>query len=334
MNKTLNKSRGQVAVLYAGAIAVLLGAVALGTDVAVMYVNWQQMQKTVDAAAIAGANYLTGTGNSFPTAAVAGGCAGDDAQKAACTYALANGLDASNLTPAPSEPTTNRILVTATNTNLPYLFGQALGMNNYAITTTAVAQVGPPGTLPTGMFPVGLQCTGPCDLSLLDPGQSVSFGSKFVGGLAPGNWDWLGPDGAGASTLGNTIQNGASGSWSIGDTISTAPGNKGNAGPVQSGLNARLRSCPALSPDPCSGGNPTNIPKDDPCLVTVPAVDYHGCTGNCSMVIEGFAEIYLEPTSTTAELDGCFVSSLTPKTVAGGPSTPALGPIAPPVLIQ
>ena len=31
-----------------------------------------------------------------------------------------------------------------------------------------------------GLFPVGLQCTAPCNLSNLDPGQSVSFGSKFV----------------------------------------------------------------------------------------------------------------------------------------------------------
>src|ERR1700722_5806128 len=233
MKKILGSSRGQVAVLYAGVIAVLLGAVALGADVAVMYVNWQQMQKTVDAAAVAGANFLAGTGNSFPTTAVTSGCTGDDAEKAACTYALANGLAAANLTPLPSEPTASTILVTATNTTEPYFFGKALGLDNYAVKTSAIAQIGPPGTVPNGMFPVGLQCTGPCDLSTLDPGQPVTFGTKFVNGLAPGNWDWLGPDGSGASALGNTIQNGASGSWSVGQTISTAPGNKGNAGPVK-----------------------------------------------------------------------------------------------------
>ena len=334
MNKILNKSRGQIAVLYAGIVAVLIGAVALGADVTLMYVNWQQMQKTVDAAAIAGANYLTGTGNSFPAAAVTGGCAGDDAQKAACTYALANGLNASNLTPLPSEPTASTILVTATNTNLPYFFGQALGLSNYAVTTVAKAQVGPPGTVPNGLFPVGLECAAPCNLASLDPGQPVTLGAKFVGGLSPGNWGWLAPDGPGGSSLKSAVENGSSNSFSVGDQIDTKPG--GTVGPISSGLSNRLSKCPALSPDPCSGaGNPTDIPKDDPCLVVVPAVDFTGSAGKSSLTIEGFAEIYIDPAGTTdTTINGCFVDSLVPTTVAGGPSAPALGPLAPPVLIQ
>src|ERR1700685_2931162 len=83
--KIFSRSRGQVAVLYAGIIAVLIGAVALGADVAVMYSDWEQMQKTADAAAIAGANYLTGY--TFVGTA-ASGCSGqpDSATTAACTY--------------------------------------------------------------------------------------------------------------------------------------------------------------------------------------------------------------------------------------------------------
>jgi hypothetical protein len=74
MKKTFVNSRGQVAVLYAGIAAILIGAIALGSDVAVMYVNWQQMQKTADAAAIAGANYLAGY--TF-TGTPASGCTGE-----------------------------------------------------------------------------------------------------------------------------------------------------------------------------------------------------------------------------------------------------------------
>src|ERR1019366_8385214 len=58
MNRLFNYSKGQMMILYAGAIVALLGAVALCTDVAVMYVNWQQAQKAADAAALAGATYL------------------------------------------------------------------------------------------------------------------------------------------------------------------------------------------------------------------------------------------------------------------------------------
>ncbi len=52
------KSRGQIGIIYAMGIVGLLGAVALCTDVSVMYLNWHRMQKAVDAAALAGVTYL------------------------------------------------------------------------------------------------------------------------------------------------------------------------------------------------------------------------------------------------------------------------------------
>jgi Flp pilus assembly protein TadG len=39
-------------VLYALAATALLGAVAMGTDVAIMYFNWASMQRAVDAASL------------------------------------------------------------------------------------------------------------------------------------------------------------------------------------------------------------------------------------------------------------------------------------------
>ncbi len=53
-----NANRGQVLVLIAIAILVILGALGLCTDVAAFYFNWAQLRKEVDAAALAGANYL------------------------------------------------------------------------------------------------------------------------------------------------------------------------------------------------------------------------------------------------------------------------------------
>src|SRR5260370_27234352 len=111
MNKIFRSSRGQIAVLYAGIIVALIGAISLGADVAVMYVNWQQGQKVADAAALAGANYLgggityedTSTGTPYPTAS---GCSGESggttpaavATQVACTYAVNNGLPAGTVT--------------------------------------------------------------------------------------------------------------------------------------------------------------------------------------------------------------------------------------------
>jgi putative Flp pilus-assembly TadE/G-like protein len=334
MKNSFGSSRGQVAVLYAGIIAVLIGAIALGADVAVMYANWEQMQKTADAAAIAGANYLAGY--TF-TGTPASGCGGepDAATTAACTYAVDNGLAVSNLTL--TEPTSSTIQVVAQESALPYYFGKVIGLSTYSVSASAAAAAGGNiGTVTQGLFPVGLQCTAPCSLSSLDPGQSVSFGSKFVGGLAPGNWQWLNPtggSGGGDSELSSAIESGASASFSVGGAIQSEPGNKGNSGPVKSALAARLDSCESIS-DPCTsgGGNPTDIPPGDPCLVVVPAVDYHGCTGDCSLTIEGFALIYLEPATTTStNINGCFVQAIAANTIASS-TAPALGGFQVPTL--
>jgi hypothetical protein len=336
MKKIFGKARGQVAVMYAGIAAVLVGAIALGADVAVMYVNWEQAQKVADAAVIAGANYLAGY--TF-TGTPAAGCSGqpDSASKAACTYAVDNGYTASEL--AITEPTASTIQVVATQTANPYYFGKVIGLSTYTVSATAAGAAGGPiGTVTQGMFPVGLQCTNPCSLSSFDPGQSVSFGQKFVGGLAPGNWQWLdvsGGHGGGDPLLASAIQNGASTSFSVGGTIYSEPGNKGKSGPVKGAFSTRMASCNTIS-DPCTsgGGNPTNIPPGDPCVVVVPAVDYHGCTGSCGLTIEGFALIYIEPTtSSSTDIEGCFVKAVTANSIATS-SAPALGALQVPTLTQ
>jgi hypothetical protein len=316
-----------VAVVYAFGAVALVGALALGIDVAVMYFNWQYTQRVADAAALAGANYQAGyTFSGTP----ASGCSGqpDAASEAACTYAVNNGLSASNVTI--TEPSGSTIQVVAQQSSLPYYFGVVLGLSTYSVSATAMAEAGGPiGTVTQGLFPVGLQCTSPCSLSTLDPGQSVSFGEKFVGGLAPGNWQWLdatGGSGGGTSALASAIESGASASFSVGGTIQSEPGNKGNSGPVTS----------ASISDPCTsaGGNPDNIPANDPCLVVVPAVDYHGCTGNCTLTIEGFAMIYLEPSDTTStSINGCFVKAISANSIASA-SAPALGALQVPILIK
>src|SRR5260370_33129989 len=86
------------------AIATLLGAMALGTDVAVMYFNWMQLQKGADAAALAGAGWLVASdvpSGSTPGPVAAGGASEPDvASQPACTYAYNNKMaaDATNLT--------------------------------------------------------------------------------------------------------------------------------------------------------------------------------------------------------------------------------------------
>ena len=337
------KSHGQIAVLYAGIAAVLLGAVALGADMAVMYSNWQRVQKTADAAAIAGAAFLSSDMTYGGT--IASGCSGDNAEQAACTYALTNdsNLSASgNSVHVTEPPGGNTLKVVATETD-PYFFAKALNvipgvsMNTYTVSASAIAHApAVAGTINPGpgVFPIGLQCTKPCTSSSLVAGEPVHFGTKFVTSTidcqagkgscpATGNWQWLdvsSDNDNGIPTLVSAINNGASGSYSINppdNTIYTKTGNAGSNTGVAKAVADRMAKCPALS-DTCTGVNPSDIPLNDPCEVIVPVVDFSNLCGKCTALkIEGFALVLLDPATTTStSINGCFVSELTQDTIA------------------
>jgi hypothetical protein len=343
--------KGQMAVVMTLAIATLLGVMALGTDVGVMYYNWGILQKGADAAALAGANYLNG-GITFASAKVNAGCTGqsDDAKKAACTYAINNGLasDPSLLTinePGVNLPVgapTPNLQVIVTKDNIPYTFGRLVGLDKYKVSAFATAKSTLPTSSATGLFPMGMQCTSPCTTANMVPGQSVPFNQKFtpVIGGAPGNWQWWAV-GNGASDLGAAVTGGLTGTFSIGQHVSTDTGNKGNSGPVKTAFDNRMSQCATLASDPCNGGATNNIPTGDPCLVTIPAVDFTGCNGNCNVTIEGFVQVYLEPTSSSqnqgqngTQISACYIKGVDGNTVTGSSGAPNLGALEPPKLIQ
>jgi Flp pilus assembly protein TadG len=346
-------------VLFTLILPVLLGAMALGSDFAIIYFNWALVQKAADAAALAGASQLTGVQGSAASVKSA-------AVNYVNGYACLNGVtDPSNsdstLCPSPATKSpgwADKVVFTnVTDTqvsvgihrSLPYFFGKMIGLQEASVAATATAAIDPTGTVPSGLFPVGLQCTAPCNVASLFNGQNtVKFGSKFVlnnnnnnmqsSGGAPGNWDWINVgQGSGASGLGTVLQGGAAASFSVGQTISTSPGvGKLNAQPAQQGLNARLAACAPVtsSTDPCTNGGDTSaLNCKDPCLISVPAVDFTNCNGNCSMTIQGFAQMYLEQSSTTQAISACYVANNTCTTV-GGSGAPNLGSIGQPVLIN
>src|SRR6266851_2423800 len=169
--------RGQIAVVMTFAIATLLGAMALGTDVAVMYFNWVQLQKGADAAALAGAFYLIPANSTqYPldsAAVTVAGCSSwfDDAQKAACTYAYKNNMavDSNNLKIVENSPSlpaaapTPNIQVWVNRPNLPYMFGKVIGLSSYAVSAKATGlddYCGVSNNNP--LFPVAFDCAGTC----------------------------------------------------------------------------------------------------------------------------------------------------------------------------
>ena len=353
MRRIFGKPRGQVAVLYAGIIAVVIGAVALGADVAVMYVNWEHVQKTADSAAVAGAAFLSSDKTYNGT--IASGCTGDNAEQAACTFAMNNDPDlaTSPNTVVVSEPTGNTLQVVATANNLPYFFGKAIGLSTYSVSASATAQApGVVGTVlsgGTGLFPVGLQCDTPCTASSFVGGEPVHFGTKFVTSTidcspgvgscpATGNWQWLdvsGDHGGGIPVLENAIANGASGTFSIyppNNQIYTETGNAGKNPNVAKALSDRLAKCSSIT-DGCAGVNPNDVPLNDPCMIIVPTVDFAGLHGkSTALTIYGFALVYLDKNTTTStSINGCFIENITQDTLASN-TAPNFGALVTDVL--
>jgi Flp pilus assembly protein TadG len=369
MKKGFGKAKGQIAVLYAGVIAVLLGAVALGTDVALMYANWERVQKTADSAAVAGANFLS-SGMTYG-GTIKSGCTedqGDNAEQAACTYALTNDPSLSPSSVTITEPAGNTLKVVAKETD-PYFFAKALNvipgvsMTTYTVSASGTAippgPVGtvkqPPGPTPflggAGLFPVGLECPKPCtNLSTLG-GEFVHFGTKFVTSVidctpgkgscpADGNWQWLdvsGGTGGGIPVMAAAIEYGASATFSINppnNQIYPDTGNDGNSSQVKKALADRLAKCSSIT-DGCNGFDPTDIPFGDPCEIIVPAVDFANQKGKSKpMTIYGFALIYLDKsTTTTTSINGCFVSEITEDTIASS-SAPNFGALVGDVLTK
>lgn len=349
-------AKGQTAVIMTLVIGVLLGAMALSTDVGLFYFNWMQLQKAADAAALAGANRLTAVPD--PSGTVA-----SSAISMAEGYACLNGINDPNNTnpticPNPIQNASYVDQVASTNVDsndtqlsikltrqVPYFFARVLGLNSGSVAAAATAQVGQGvNTFDNGLFPAGIQCDKPCSSAAdMDPGQSVVFGQRFAGGLARGNWQWLDlGQGTGASDLSNAIANGVTGTYSIGENISSTSGANYKSSVVQDGFEERVNEHNSKFPNVdyakvCDDdGNPSNIPLDDPLLVTVPAVDFGGCTANCTMSIEGFAEVYLTGMSEqrgVTTINGCFVQQVTAGSV-GSASAPVLGALSKPILIQ
>ena len=118
------------------------------------------------------------------------------------------------------------------------------------------------------------------------------------------------------------------GTYTIGEEVTTEPGNKSNAEAVKAAFSTRFTStnCPSsangVNQDACNGGTPS---PGEPCLVTVPAVDFAGVTGTETIPIEAFAQIYIEPGSTSANISACYVKQVDSNAVGGDESAPKLG---------
>jgi Flp pilus assembly protein TadG len=280
-------SKGQSVVLFTLAIVALLGAVAFGTDVAVMYVNWQGMQKAVDAAALAAEHQL-------PPAP-------DLARSIARDYALKNGVQPSELTISLT-PDNSTITVSAQR-NVAYNFGRVLGLSSQLVKVSATVSNSPTGCVnclkpqcdtcfsPTvggsGVIPVGLQYN--TIYAYDQPVLLTQGGNGNNGTWGPGNWGSLTLGAPGGSVLQSNFANGYLGALKVDDWVNSATGVKN--GPVDSGIGQRLT---AGQQPPFAGGTFSNHVATDPRVVVLPMVDWNHPNGMSGVEIKGFALVWID----------------------------------------
>ncbi|GEM_PF-1199758 len=309
-------SKGQTAVIIALVLPVIVGAVALGADFAVMYFNWLQLQKAADSGALAGAGYLPNDTT--------------DANTAATSYAQMNGRTGDTINVTVDGSSFPSWVEVRMSRQVPYFFGRVLGLTNATLNVTARAGItsvsgsnGQGGhTLPIWIdCPTGQSCPGTLGttISLNLGGSSGSYGAGNWGilqlpGMSNSNGKpymenltktgWVSPDPT--NPLDNITYNP---DGQPGCTVSSwcMPVNTGNAAlqgavaGIQDRITQGSANYPSDNPVPPSVGPPTTTPNaNDPRVVIIPVVNATGVTGASTPVpILNLATVFLDSVSQT-----------------------------------
>jgi Flp pilus assembly protein TadG len=277
--------------------AVLLGVAALGTDVFLIYWNQQNLQRASDAAALAGAAYLSDT--TFSGANSSCTSYSTQAQEAACTYALSNGVLASEIQSITVAANSQSITV-VTSRIVPATFARLLGFTQFTVKAQAVA-----GIVATGqsynVIPIGLDNSTPYTY-----GESITMHN---GSCGPGCWgavDYAGS--SGGSALKSELENGCSCTVTAGSTYTVGSFTGAKTGPIDQGISARVSDGQTADP---SGTWQDHSPTDAR-AVTVPLVTWGSGNGaNQTATVDGFAEVWVTGSSGAA-ISAIFISQVVP----------------------
>src|SRR5512146_384827 len=296
--------RGQIMVILALAAIALVGIAALGIDVFYIYWSKNRLQGGTDAAALAGVTYFSGVTFTDKNASC---LYATDAQNAACTYALNNGILLSELTGVVANVGAQSMTVSATRT-LSALFARVVGIQNFTVTATSVAVL--QGlTSATGTAPIGLDSQTPYTY-----GQAINLRMNNCG---PGCWQGLAQQSLSNGSIGSpafqqNLQLGCSCTVAVGDMLTAEPGVKTSA--VTNGISARVAAGVASDPN----GTWSSHTLDGARAVVVPVVNWSsGCGGGrCTnqVPVTGFAEVWISGTAGGSTINAVFIRQVEPGT--------------------
>ena len=294
------KDDGQVAVIVAIIIIVLIGMVVLVVDVGSLYEDRRQLQTVADAAALAGAQDLP----EDPVNAV---------QKAV-DYANSNGVaitssDVQILTTLVDNDT---ITVTPVDPNAKLYFASVFGVNSASVSATATATanspVGMSGLVPWAVLEDDTISTG--DLKVMKVAAPDKNGPGFFGAM---HFEHEGVPGGGAKLYKENIVSGCTEVIFTGNYYPIEPGNM--AEPTDKGVDTRIdddihtftapivllneageyvghdATCPRIVIVPVIDAFPEN-PSDDVLVVNfgvffIESIDVEGKGGNAEASVSG-----------------------------------------------
>jgi hypothetical protein len=331
MRKISKAAKGQSLVVVTLASVALIGAVSLGTDVAVLYFNWVQLQKAADAAVLAGASYLP-----------------DNPSQASATanqFAVSNGVKTSEIA-STTVAADNLSIAMNLQRTVPYYFAKVLGLKSgtVAASASAAAQFAPstvnaplPGSIPAGGDNNGnngdnCPCTAVCGLIPigLDYNTTYKDGTQIVlqqGELGPGNWDLLALGARGGSNLRTNIACGYNSMITVGDWLTTEPGKK--VGPVDQGFQDRLNQAATADPSGTYSAHALTNPR----VMVIPVVDWEHQNGRNQVQAKAFATVWLDSYN-GGKVTVHFISQVIANSFGDPKAVPSFGARGAPVVIK
>ncbi len=287
----IHSEDGNIVVLVALVLTILLGSCALVVDLGVIYVNYARLQNALDAAVLAGVQEL-------PTSTT-------KAQQVALEYAQNNGVPQLSITFA-----LNDLEIKASaQKQVPAFFSRIWGLENKTITASARARLVPPSSM-TGVVPLSVK------------EQDLSYGVEYFlksgagGDLSSGWYGALELNGPGAWDYQQFLTYGYSGNLSLGQVLEVEHGNM--SGPTQTGIENRL-AMDTRTPRNTIDDHERNAPE----IVYIPIIKIIETSGNSVQQVQivGFAAFFIEGVTgngTESTIQGRFLRTIVPKGQATG----------------